>query len=151
FATTPEEAEQAERLKQKLAEALTQGSDIPALWPTVVAAHFPLHSLPNAQTLLEGAWPAALTDVLAHEAAESWDERQYRDLIPRLTGIDEDVSVLVRGQYEESPYPRWVRAASASASITLVEHVRTQFPTAAFRTLGSNSGIEVLVAGCGAG
>src|SRR5262249_20198760 len=61
FATTPEEAEQAERLKQKLIEALTQGSNIPALWPTVVAAYFPLHSLPNAQLLLERAWPAALT------------------------------------------------------------------------------------------
>jgi SAM-dependent methyltransferase len=151
FATTPEEAEQAERLKQKLIEALTQGSNIPALWPTVVAAYFPLHSLPNAQSLLERAWPAALTDVLVQQVREPWDERQYRDLIPRLTGIDDDVSVLVRGQYEENPYPRWVHAASASASITLDEHLRTQFPTAAFRPLGSNSGIEVLVAGCGTG
>src|SRR5262245_27303336 len=65
FATTPEETEQGERLKQKLIEALTQGSNIPALWPTVVAAYFPLHSLPNAQVLIERAWPAALTDVLA--------------------------------------------------------------------------------------
>src|SRR5262249_33353255 len=70
FATTPEEAEQAERLKQKLAEALTQGSNIPALWPTVVAAYFPLHSLPNAQLLLERAWPAALTDVLVQQVRE---------------------------------------------------------------------------------
>jgi SAM-dependent methyltransferase len=151
FATTPEEAEQAERLKQKLIEALTQGANIPALWPTVVAAYFPLHSLPNAQSLLERAWPAALTDVLVQQVREPWEERQYRDLIPRLTGIDDDVSVLVRGQYEENPYPRWVHAASASASITLDEHLRTQFPTAAFRPLGSNRGIEVLVAGCGTG
>jgi SAM-dependent methyltransferase len=151
FATTPEEAEQAERLKQKLIEALTQGSNIPALWPTVVATYFPLHSLPNAQLLLERAWPAALTDVLVRQVREPWEERQYRDLIPRLTGIDDDVSVLVRGQYEENPYPRWVHAASASASITLDEHLRTQFPTAAFRPLGSNSGIDVLVAGSGTG
>src|SRR5262249_58034020 len=77
FATTPEEAEQAERLKQKLAEALTQGSNIPALWPTVVAAYFPLHSLPNAQSLLERAWPAALADVLVQQVREPWEERQY--------------------------------------------------------------------------
>src|SRR5262249_1539824 len=151
FATTPEEAEQAERLKQKLIEALTRGSNMPALWPTVVAAYFPLHSLPNAQLLLERAWPAALTDVLMQQVREPWEDRPYRDLIPRLTGIDDDVSVLVRGQYEENPYPRWVHAASASASITLDEHLRTQFPTAAFRPLGSNSGIDVLVAGCGTG
>jgi SAM-dependent methyltransferase len=116
-----------------------------------VAAYFPLHSLPNAQLLLERACPAALTDVLVQQVREPCEERQYRDSIPRLTGIDDDVSVLVRGQYEENPYPRWVHAASASASITLDEHLRTQFPTAAFRPLGSNSGIDVLVAGCGTG
>jgi SAM-dependent methyltransferase len=151
FATAPEEAEQAERLKQKLLEALTQGSNVPALWPAVVAAYFPLHSLPNAQSLLERAWPAALTDVLAQQVREPWKERQYRDSIPRLTGIDDDVSVQVRGQYEENPYPRWVHAASASASITLDEHLRAQFPTAAFHPLGSSGGIDVLVAGCGTG
>src|SRR6266566_3769663 len=145
FATTQEEAGQAERLKQKLLEALTQGSNFPALWPTVVAAYFPL------QSLLERAWPAALTDVLAQQVREPSEERQYRDLIPRLTGIDDDVSVAVRGQYEENPYPRWMHAASASASITLDEHLRAQFPTAAFQPLGSSSDLDVLVAGCGTG
>jgi SAM-dependent methyltransferase len=151
FATTQEEAGQAERLKQKLVEALAQGANIPALWPAVVAAYFPLGSLPNAQLLLERAWPTALTEVLVQQLREPWEERQYRDLILRLTDIDDEVSVAVRGQYEENPYPRWVHAASASASITLDEHLRVQFPTAAFRPLGSSSGIDVLVAGCGTG
>ena len=151
FATTQEEAEQAERLKQKLVEALAQGANIPALWPTVVAAYFPLGSLPNAQLLLERAWPTALTEVLVQQVREPWEERQYRDLISRLTDIDDDVSVQVRGQYEENPYPRWVHAASASASITLDEHLRAQFPTAAFSPVGSSGDIDVLVAGCGTG
>src|SRR5262245_4603603 len=151
FATTPEETEQAERLKQKLIEALTQGSNIPALWPTVVATYFPLHSLPNAQLLLERAWPAALTDVLAQQVREPWEERQYRDLIPRLTVIDDDVSVLVRGQYEENPYPRWVHAASVAVPTTIDQYLGKQFSWASFRPLGSSSGIEVLVAGCGTG
>ena len=151
FATTPEEAAQSEQLKHKLLEALAQGSKIPALWLAVVAAYYPLHSLPNAQSLLERVWPAALTDVLAQQVREPLEERQYRDLIPRLTGIDDDVSVQVRGQYEENPYPRWVHAAAASASITLNEHLRAQFPTAAFQPLGSSGGIDVLVAGCGTG
>src|SRR6516165_8214164 len=151
FATAPEEAEQAERLKQKLLEALTQGSNVPALWPAVVAAYFPLHSLPNAQSLLERAWPAALTDVLAQQVREPWKERQYRDLIPRLTGIEDDVSVLVRGQYEENPYPRWVHAASVPEPTTIDDHLRDQFPSAPLRPLGSSGGIDVLVAGCGTG
>src|SRR5262245_32131666 len=150
FAITPEEAEDAERLRQKLVEALTQDSPVPPLWPCVVAMYFPLHSLPNAQALLDRAWPAALAELLTQQVREPWEERQYRDLIPRLTTIEDHVSMLVKGQYEENPFPRWVHAASTSAPITLDEHLRIQFPTAAFPPLGK-SGIDVLVAGCGTG
>ena len=151
FATTHEEAEQAERLKAKLVEALAQNARVPALWPIAVAAYFPLHALPNAQSLLERTWPSAVTDLLAQQVREPREERQYRDLIPRLTAIDDDVSVLVRDQYEENPYPRWVHAASMPETTTIDDHLRNQFPSAPFRPLGSSSGIDALVAGCGTG
>jgi SAM-dependent methyltransferase len=151
FATTPEEAEEAQRLKQRLVDALARRMDVSPLWPTAVATYVPLHSLPDARSLLERAWPSALTDVLAQQVREPREEQQYRDSIPRLTAIDDDVSVLVRGQYEENPYPRWVHAASVAEPITIDEHLRNQFPTAPLRPLGSGNGIEILVAGCGTG
>jgi SAM-dependent methyltransferase len=151
FATTSEEATQAERLKQMLVESLAQGADVCALWPSAVAMYFPLHSLPNAQSLLDRAWPPPVTDVLLQQVREPEQERQYRDSIARLTAIDDDVSVQVRGQYEENPYPRWVHAAAAAAPITIDEHLRSQFPSAPFRPLASASGIDILVAGCGTG
>jgi SAM-dependent methyltransferase len=150
FATTHEEAEQAERLKQMLVEALTQDLGVPPLRPAAVATYFPLESLPNAQSLLDRAWPSPLADVVAQQVREPQEERQYRDLIPRLTIIDDDVSVLVRRQYEENPYPRWVHSASVAEPITIDEQLRLQFPTAAFRLIGK-SGIDILVAGCGTG
>jgi SAM-dependent methyltransferase len=151
FATTPEEAEEAQRLKQRLAEALAENLNVSPLWAAVVATYFPLDSLPNAQSLLERAWPTPLTDVLAQQVREPQEERQYRDSIPRLTAIDDDVSVQVRGQYEENPYPRWVYAASVAQPITIDEHLRNQFPSAPLRPLGRASGIDILVAGCGTG
>src|SRR5215471_19250288 len=88
---------------------------------------------------------------VAQQVREPREERQYRDLIPRLTAIDDDVSVLVRDQYEENPYPRWVHAASVPEPTTIDDHLRNQFPSAPFRPLGSSGGIDVLVAGCGTG
>jgi SAM-dependent methyltransferase len=151
FATTAEETAQAERLRQMLVESLAQGADVSALWPSAVAMYFPLYSLPNAQSLLDRAWPPPLTDVLLQQVREPEQERQYRDSIPHLTPIDDDVSVQVRGQYEENPYPRWVHAASVSEPMTIAEHLRNQFPSAPFRPLASASGIDILVAGCGTG
>src|SRR5262249_62253073 len=108
--------------------------------------YFPLQSLPNSQALLERAWPAALTDVLRQQIREPREEAQYRELIPRLTLIDDDVSMQVRRQYEENPYPRWVRAALAGEPIALDEHLRNQFPSAPVRPLGNSDGIDILVA-----
>jgi SAM-dependent methyltransferase len=151
FAITPEEAEDAERLRQKLVEALAQDSMVPAMWPCVVGMYFPLHLLPNAQALLDRPWPPVLTEVLTQQVREPSEERQYRDLIPRLTPINDDVSVQVREQYEENPYPRWVHTASVAEPTTIDEHLRTQFPSAPFRPLANGTGIDILVAGCGTG
>jgi SAM-dependent methyltransferase len=151
FAITPEEAEDAEWLRQRLVEALAQDSTVPAMWPCVVAMYFPLHLLPNAQALLDREWPPVLSEVLIQQVREPREERQYRDLIPRLTPIDDAVSVQVREQYEENPYPRWVHVASVAEPTTIDEHLRTQFPSAPFRPLANGAGIDILVAGCGTG
>jgi len=88
-----------------LVDALARDSEVPPLLPTAVAMYFPLHSLPKSQALLERAWPAALADLLRQQVREPREEAQYRELIPRLTPIEDDVSKQVRGQYEENPYP----------------------------------------------
>ena len=151
FTTTAEEAEQAQELARMLVEALARDSEVPPLLPSAVAMYFPLHSLPNSQALLKRTWPATLTDLLRQQVREPQEEAQYRELIPRLTAIDDDVSMQVRGQYEENPYPRWVHAALASEPIALDEYLRNQFPSAPFRPLDNPDGIDILVAGCGTG
>jgi SAM-dependent methyltransferase len=151
LAVAPEEAEQAQRLKDRLVDALRQGARIPPPWPAAVAMYWPLHSLPGAQALLDRAWPAPLAEVVGQQVREPSEELQFRDSIARVTAIDDDVSVLVRQQYEEHPYPRWVHAASVPAPVALDEHLRNTFPSTPFRPLGNSDGIDILVAGCGTG
>jgi SAM-dependent methyltransferase len=149
FAVTPEEAQQAERLRGRLVDALAAGSPLVPLWVAAVAMYFPLYLLPG-DALLELDWQGPAAELIAQQVREPAEERQYRASIPRLTAIEDEVSVRVKGQYEEHPYPRWVHAASSPAPITLDEHLRIQFPTAAFRPLGKDD-IDILVAGCGTG
>src|SRR5262249_39178664 len=148
---TAAEAEQVEQLKEMVVEALHRKMRLAPHRLAALAAYVPLHSLPHAQALLERAWPAPLAAVVTPPVREPWEELQFRDSIPRLTAVEGDVSVKVRHQYEEHPYPRWVYAAKAPAPITLDEQLRIQFPTAEFQPLGKSSDIEILVAGCGTG
>ena len=61
---------------------------------------------------------------------------------------------MVRQQYEENPYPRWVKAASLNKATTVNRRLRHQFPFSRFRDLargGDDGAVDVLVAGCGTG
>ena len=62
------------------------------------------------QALLDRPWPEAVTRLLVQQVREPAEEQQLRSSIPVLTTIEDSVSVLVRQQYEENPYPRWISA-----------------------------------------
>ena len=61
-----------------------------------------------------GAGPIAWT---TRDAAGTRAARRaaLRASIPRLTAIDDDVSLKVRDMYEENPYPRWIKVAPAES------------------------------------
>jgi hypothetical protein len=68
--------------------------------------------------------------------------------IPRLTPIGDGVTANLREQYEENPFPRWVRLADPPVPIMIDDHIRRHFPTAPFRPLGDREPLDILVAGC---
>lgn len=151
FALTDDEAGKAHALRNSLAAALEAGSPVPALWPVAVAAYFPLRFLPLADRLLDRIWPDAVFAVLVQQVREPAEEEQYRPFMPRLTAIEDEVSLQVQSQYEGNPYPRWVKAGPASKPMTIDEFLRKSFPSITFRPFGKNNAPDILVAGCGTG
>jgi 2-polyprenyl-3-methyl-5-hydroxy-6-metoxy-1,4-benzoquinol methylase len=138
FSTTEAEAEQAQRLRVALERALAAGDPCPALWPVIVAAYAPLHTLPNAAALVGRAWPPCLDALITQQVTEPAQERAIAATIPVLTDLAGEVSRAVRQQYEESPYPRWVRTGPTEHSAAAAGHEPAQ-------------PVEVLIAGCGTG
>ena len=109
----------------------------------VAALYDSLHTLKGCERLLEhpiADWSEVFRPIVQEQIKNRTREREIAMQLASITGIDDAISLAVRAQYEENPYPRWMHAASASASITLDEHLRAQFPTAAFQPLGSSSG-----------
>src|SRR5262249_9581133 len=110
-----------------------------------------LHCLPSPTALLAKSWPDAVAPLLLQQVREPDEERRYRASIPQLTAIEDDVSLLVQEQYEQNPYPRWVKPVAAPDSVTFDDYLRRLFPLSELRPLGKRSDVEVLVAGCGTG
>jgi tetratricopeptide (TPR) repeat protein/SAM-dependent methyltransferase len=116
----------------------------------LAAAYFPLHGLANAERLLERSWPAPVEAVLTQQVREPLREQRLRAEIPRLTGIENPVSRLVQNQYEENPYPRWVRPAPETQG-TIANFLGGKFPFARFERPAGGALQDILIAGCGTG
>lgn len=131
------ELQLAQHLRQSLDAALATEEPVAAFIPAVVGAYFPLHSLMNAETLLRRSWPEPVGALLLQQIEEPAQERRIKGMLPALTAIDDEVSRLVRTQYEENPYPRWIKGGPPAQPAILE---RRPAPVA-----------DVLIAGCGTG
>jgi tetratricopeptide (TPR) repeat protein/SAM-dependent methyltransferase len=169
FACSGEELELAQRLKDRLAVALADPLPVSSLWLVAVAAYFPLISVNSSEALVQLAdiqpalvhpllgrsLPAALAALLVQQVREPLEERRLRSLIPHLTPIVGDTSRLVQKQYEENPYPRWVKLPSYRESISINRYLRNRFSFSKFTPMSrldeADAGIDILIAGCGTG
>jgi tetratricopeptide (TPR) repeat protein/SAM-dependent methyltransferase len=145
------EIRRARNFRNALADALENRTPIPSLTLLAVAAYFPLHTLPGAGRLLEKTWPAPVDDVLVQQVREPQREAALRITIPQLAPVKDAVSRLVQNQYEENPYPRWVRMPRAATTETIAGYLRRKFPLVGLAHNGGGERAEVLSAGCGTG
>jgi 2-polyprenyl-3-methyl-5-hydroxy-6-metoxy-1,4-benzoquinol methylase/tetratricopeptide (TPR) repeat protein len=149
FDCTDEEQNRARVLRDRLARALRSKDTVCTLSVAAVAAYFPLHSMDVPPSLFARSWPDAVARLIVQQVHEPAEERSFRSSIAALTPIAE-TSALVRQQYEENPYPRWVGALSLDTHLTFDKRMSVQFPKTAFAKLGKTE-VEILIAGCGTG
>lgn len=129
-----------------------QLSRIDATTPAGLAlagCYSPLHRLTGVDFDDARSWPPAFRELLRIQVAEPREEQALRAQIEALTPIADEVSQRVRAQYEENPYPRWVRAARSPVAESLpllLLRLGGEVPDdPAFATP------KVLIAGCGTG
>jgi tetratricopeptide (TPR) repeat protein/SAM-dependent methyltransferase len=151
FAVSAEEVQQLASLQQKVEAALAAATAIPAIWLIALAAYAPLHTLANVAALTERSWADPVNRVVREHVNEPGEERRVRTLLPALTPISDEVSIAVRQQYEEAPYPRWLKPAPVGHPTSVTWYLRNQFPQAPISVTHERATLDVLIAGCGTG
>jgi Tfp pilus assembly protein PilF/SAM-dependent methyltransferase len=151
FAESPDDQAAADALQQKIDFAMAASAPVSPLWLAAAACFTPLGILPQATALLQQSWPESLRALLLQQVQEPAIERELGAAIPTLTPIEDAVSLAVRDQYEEMPYPRWVKLPVTGNPVALEPYLRNQFPGAPIQPLGDAEDPDVLVAGCGTG
>lgn len=146
-----EELHAASRLRDLLVETLESAQEINPLLILAVASYFPLYSVGGSEGLLKRPWADEVMAVLIRQVREPLKEQQLRFSIPQLTSIDDVVSMEVRRQYEENPYPRWVRAPRQADPKPLEVYLQEKFPATRIERIKNGQRPDILIAGCGTG
>jgi tetratricopeptide (TPR) repeat protein/2-polyprenyl-3-methyl-5-hydroxy-6-metoxy-1,4-benzoquinol methylase len=135
----------------KLLTLLDANAVVPPFLLLAVAAYFPLCTLREPSRLLAANAPGPVDEVLRQQIREPLEEQALRMGINRLTSITGGISEVVREQYEQNPYPRWVKLPTCDQPRRFNDQLTRMLPFASFMPMPDDSGPEVLVAGCGTG
>lgn len=152
FACSADEMQIVSRLRAELVAACAGHAAMPPLEQLLaVACYMPLGAIAGSERLLEKTWPDAARAVLVMQIIEPLEEQALKATIPALTMIEHGVSLEVQHQYEENPYPRWVRMPLALQPVALEAHLHHLFPHVEFAAVKNAQQPDVLIAGCGTG
>ena len=146
-----DEAEYLHQLDKQLATCIQGGDNPPPLHLIAMATYKPLHSCRWVEPLKDGVWPPAVAAVITLQIAEPLQERALRQEIKSLSIIDDQCSQAVRQQYEENPYPRWIKIGQPHRAIGFAASLKHLPNWQKPNDFTPANPPQVLIAGCGTG
>ena len=154
FSVSADEAAHVEALRAELGSALVSPTMLdPGREQELLRLAFyePLAALEGAPRLLDAAVPSdsPFGIAISRCIAEPLESAALARDIPSFGPIEDAVSLAVRAQYEEHPYPRW-RSMPPVSPIHLPAMLQRKFPDAPIPSFLEGP-IDVLVAGSGTG
>jgi 2-polyprenyl-3-methyl-5-hydroxy-6-metoxy-1,4-benzoquinol methylase len=151
FFESKEEKEEIELLQQNVKVILENEDTVSQAWIAVLGAYRPLYSFSWANTLLKTEWSDEIKKVIVRQVDNVREEQALRSKIPRLSSIEDKVSQLVRNQYEENPYPRWINTGLSDKPMTISQVLKSVKLHRNFEEQQFSDNPDILVAGCGTG
>ncbi len=148
YEVTPEEQRALTERTDQVRAHLSCGTDPRMADLLCLASYAPLSQYDFAAKLTADNLPEKIWKI---QIAAPAQEAKLRARLPAFGQITDTVSDKVRSQYEDSPYPRWMRPGCGETGLSLaqvVDQLNLQLRNFAPRTVTAPS---ILVAGCGTG
>lgn len=138
-------------LRDAISRRVADAKSVPGIWVAALACYCPLSLLPDRQRLEAVMAEPPLAGLFSQQVREPIQEDGFRATLQKLTPINDETSRVVRDQYEESPYPRWVRTPSIDGAVPFSVFLASELGLESPRLKGRYDKLDVLVAGCGTG
>jgi 2-polyprenyl-3-methyl-5-hydroxy-6-metoxy-1,4-benzoquinol methylase len=143
-----EETELVKNLETEITESIAKSEQPETKKILCLASYRLLHQYNWCQKLKALDY---LEEVKSRLIEEPYTEKSIVTEIPILGEISDKVSSKVRAQYEENPYPRWVKIGLASKSKSISEICTEENLHLHSKSIQNVIAPDILVAGCGTG
>ncbi len=154
WCATEAELEQVASVCRSLEVALHESRATPTTLEStlvLVSLYQSLHILRGSELLPKypkAEWSEAFQPIVREQIENRNREREIAQQLASITTIDDDVSLAVRAQYEDNPYPRWITVSCPEIG-TIESLSRRLQPGQSIRIRPRP--VPVLIAGCGTG
>ena len=121
----------------------------------IVAMYIPLNEINSDVCFWEKLYKSSKSEgrlkiSVEREVFNREIENTIKKEITSLTPIEDTVSELVKNQYENNPYPRWLTVESTKAKQTFTTKIRNEVQNFSQFNLNLENP-DILIAGCGTG
>ena len=137
-------------LLKSIGEKFNAGLEPPLRWLAVSACYRSLGASESAEKIVRLCSGTALAGLARQQISEPSEEARLRDTIPTAAVPSSGISAAVASQYEENPYPRWIKCVPNRASDNFAGLVRHSLPGVRLPDASGESR-RILIAGCGTG
>ena len=148
YLESDEESRQIGVLETKIRDTLAQEKQPKLLNILILAVYRPLHHFDWCERL---EVPEELAELKERLIEQPLLEAQIKNKIPIVGEISDEVSLLVKSQYEENPYPRWVKLSIPTNKVSIDDFFGSINLKLYYEYTTDFSTPEILIAGCGTG
>jgi len=151
FLESNEETLKVDQLENEISMCISSKEHISVLKITLLATYRPLHIFSWAEKLLESDSADTLQKIIIRQITEVREEHRLRSQISEINVTENKISQIVREQYEENPYPRWINLGLSSKPKTIREVMQDLRVNLDLNKNQFSTSPKILIAGCGTG
>ena len=151
FLESNEETLKVDQLENEISLSISSKEHIPVLKITLLAAYRPLHIFSWAEKLLESKSTDTIQRIIIRQITEVREEQHLRSQIPEINVTENKISQVVREQYEENPYPRWINLGLSFEPKTIRAVMKDLRVNLDLNENQFSTSPKILIAGCGTG
>ena len=148
YSETNEESKKIKLLEKSIQDKFRDGKQPPLLSILCLASYRYLHNYSWCKLII---FPNSYKKIEKILIDDFKTENELLLNIPSFSKIDNEVSVKVKKQYEENPYPRWVSTPLSIKPSNIYEIVQKSNLRIADKNIISVKCPEIFIAGCGTG